>query len=79
MQLSTKVLRTGNITFITIDLSQADFLMGTTAASPIARYGRCFITAWISPASIATLYIAYRRVNRLFAEQLVPYLRDDAS
>jgi trehalose 6-phosphate synthase len=71
-----KVLRTGNITFITIDLSQADFDgyyggFANRTLWPLFHYRldlSSFDRDW---------YITYRRVNRLFAEHLYPYLRDD--
>jgi trehalose 6-phosphate synthase len=72
----SKVLRAGNITFITIDLSQADF----------DGYYRGFANRTLWPLfhyrlDLASFdresYIIYRRVNRLFAEQLASYLRED--
>ena len=71
-----KVLRTGNIIFITIDLSQVDFDgyyggFANRTLWPLFHYRldlSSFDRDW---------YITYRRVNRLFAEQLYPYLRDD--
>ena len=71
-----KVVRTGNITYITIDLLQADF----------DRYYGGFANRTLWPLfhyrlDLASFdrdwYVAYRRVNQLFAEQLYPYLRDD--
>jgi len=71
-----KVVRTGNITYITIDLLQSDF----------DRYYGGFANRTLWPLFHYRLdlssfdrewYVAYRRVNRLFAEQLYPYLRDD--
>jgi trehalose 6-phosphate synthase len=71
-----KVFRTGNITYITIDLSQSDFDsyyggFANRTLWPLFHYRldlSSFDRDW---------YITYRRVNRLFAEQLYPYLRDD--
>lgn len=71
-----KVFRTGNITYITIDLAQADFDryysgFSNRALWPLFHYRldlSSFDRDW---------YIGYRRVNQLFAEQLYPYLRDD--
>jgi trehalose 6-phosphate synthase len=71
-----KVTRAGNITFITINLSQADF---------DGYYGR-FANRTLWPLFHYRLdlanfdresYIAYRRVNRLFAERLLAHLRGD--
>jgi trehalose 6-phosphate synthase len=71
-----KVVRTGNITYITIDLLQADF----------ERYYGGFANRTLWPLFHYRLdlssfdrdwYVGYRRVNQLFAEQLYPYLRDD--
>ncbi|HSA82954.1 MAG TPA: alpha,alpha-trehalose-phosphate synthase (UDP-forming) [Geminicoccaceae bacterium] len=71
-----KVARTGNITYITIDLLQADF----------ERYYGGFANRTLWPLFHYRLdlssfdrdwYVGYRRVNQLFAEQLYPYLRDD--
>jgi trehalose 6-phosphate synthase len=71
-----KVFRTGNITYITIDLLQSDF----------ERYYGGFSNRTLWPLfhyrlDLASFdrdwYVGYRRVNQLFAEQLYPYLRDD--
>jgi trehalose 6-phosphate synthase len=71
-----KVFRTGNITYITLDLLQAEF----------DRYYGGFANRTLWPLFHYRLdlssvdrdwYVSYRRVNRLFAEQLYPYLRDD--
>ncbi|HEX6111942.1 MAG TPA: alpha,alpha-trehalose-phosphate synthase (UDP-forming) [Geminicoccaceae bacterium] len=71
-----KVMRTGNITYITIDLLQSDF----------ERYYGGFSNRTLWPLFHYRLdlssfdrdwYVGYRRVNQLFAEQLYPYLRDD--
>ncbi len=71
-----KVFRTGNITYITIDLPQADF----------ERYYGGFANRTLWPLfhyrlDLASFdrdwYVSYRRINQLFAEQLYPYLRDD--
>ena len=71
-----KVVRTGNITYITIDLLQSDF----------ERYYGGFSNRTLWPLFHYRLdlssfdrdwYVGYRRVNQLFAEQLYPYLRDD--
>ena len=71
-----KVVRTGDITYITIDLLQADF----------ERYYGGFANRTLWPLFHYRLdlssfdrdwYVGYRRVNQLFAEQLYPYLRDD--
>jgi trehalose 6-phosphate synthase len=71
-----KVVRTGNITYITIDLLRADF----------ERYYGGFANRTLWPLFHYRLdlssfdrdwYVGYRRVNQLFAEQLYPYLRDD--
>jgi trehalose 6-phosphate synthase len=71
-----KVVRTGNITYITIDLLQSDFdrFYGGFANRtlwPLFHYRldlSSFDRDW---------YVSYRRVNQLFAELLYPYLRDD--
>ena len=71
-----KVVRTGNITYITIDLLQADFDgyyggFANRTLWPLFHYRldlSSFDRDW---------YVSYRRVNQLFAEQLYPYLRDD--
>ncbi len=71
-----KVFRTGNITYITIDLQQTDFDryyggFSNRALWPLFHYRldlSSFDREW---------YIGYRRVNQLFAEELYPYLRDD--
>jgi trehalose 6-phosphate synthase len=71
-----KVVRTGNITYITIDLLQSDF----------ERYYGGFSNRTLWPLFHYRLdlssfdrdwHVGYRRVNQLFAEQLYPYLRDD--
>ena len=71
-----KVVRTGNITYITLDLLQADF----------DRYYGGFANRTLWPLFHYRLdlssfdrdwYVGYRRVNQLFAEHLYPYLRDD--
>ncbi len=71
-----KVLRTGNITYITIDLLRADF----------ERYYGGFANRTLWPLfhyrlDLASFdrdwYVSYRRINQLFAELLHPYLRDD--
>jgi trehalose 6-phosphate synthase len=71
-----KVFKSGNITYIQIDLAQQEF----------DRYYGGFANRTLWPLFHYRLdlssfdrdwYIAYRRVNELFAEQLVPYLRDD--
>jgi trehalose 6-phosphate synthase len=71
-----KVFRTGNITYIQTDLSQANY----------ERYYGGFANRTLWPLfhyrlDLATFerdwYLAYRRVNQQFAEQLYPYLRDD--
>ena len=65
-----KVLRAGNITFITINLSQSDFdgYYGSFANRtlwPLFHYR-------LDLANFdREFYITYRRVNRLFAERLV--------
>jgi trehalose 6-phosphate synthase len=71
-----KVLRVGNITFITIDLSQVDLDgyyggFANRTLWPLFHY-RLDLSSFDRDS-----YITYRRVNRLFAEQLVSYLRDD--
>ena len=71
-----KVLRAGNITFITINLSQADFDgyyggFANRTLWPLFHY-RLDLANFDRES-----YIAYRRVNRLFAERLVSHLRDD--
>jgi trehalose 6-phosphate synthase len=71
-----RVVRTGNITYITIDLLQADF----------ERYYGGFANRTLWPLFHYRLdlssfdrdwYVGFRRVNQLFAEQLYPYLHDD--
>jgi trehalose 6-phosphate synthase len=71
-----KVVRTGDITYITLDLLQSDF----------ERYYGGFANRTLWPLFHYRLdlssfdrdwYVGYRRVNQLFAEQLYPYLRDD--
>jgi trehalose 6-phosphate synthase len=71
-----KVARGGKITYITLDLDAGEF----------DRYYGGFANRTLWPLLHYRLdlarfdrewYLAYRRVNRLFAEQLVPYLRDD--
>ncbi len=71
-----KVFRTGKITFITVDLSQPDFdgyyrRFANRTLWPLFHY-RLDLASFDRES-----YIAYRRVNRLFAEQLSFYLRDD--
>ena len=71
-----KVLRAGNITFITINLIQADFDgyyggFANRTLWPLFHY-RLDLANFDRES-----YIAYRRVNRLFAERLVSHLRDD--
>lgn len=71
-----KVFRTGKITYITIDLGHRDFEayyggFANRTLWPLFHYRldlSSFDREW---------YVAYRRVNQLFAEQLYPYLRDD--
>jgi trehalose 6-phosphate synthase len=71
-----KVFRTGNITYITIDLTPQAFDsyyggFANRTLWPLFHYRldlSSFDRDW---------YIAYRQVNQLFAEQLYPYLRDD--
>jgi trehalose 6-phosphate synthase len=74
--LVPKVVRTGNITYITLDLIQAEF----------DRYYGGFANRTLWPLfhyrlDLASFdrdwYVSYRRVNQLFAEHLYPYLRDD--
>ncbi|MGH6945041.1 MAG: alpha,alpha-trehalose-phosphate synthase (UDP-forming), partial [Geminicoccaceae bacterium] len=72
----SKVVRTGQITYITIDLGQADFDayyggFANRTLWPLFHY-RLDLTTFDRD-----WYMGYRRVNRLFAEQLYPYLRDD--
>jgi len=71
-----KVVRSGDITYITLDLLQSDF----------ERYYGGFANRTLWPLFHYRLdlssfdrdwYVGYRRVNQLFAEQLYPYLRDD--
>jgi trehalose 6-phosphate synthase len=71
-----KVSRSGKITYITLDLNQAEF----------DRYYGGFANRTLWPLLHYRLdlssfdrdwYMAYRRVNQLFAEQLRPHLRDD--
>ena len=71
-----KVFKSGNITYIQIDLNQHDFdrFYGGFANRtlwPLFHY-RLDLTSFDRD-----WYMAYRRVNQLFAEQLYPYLRDD--
>jgi trehalose 6-phosphate synthase len=71
-----KVFRSGKITYITLDLNQAEF----------DRYYGGFANRTLWPLLHYRLdlssfdrdwYLAYRRVNQLFAEQLRPHLHDD--
>jgi trehalose 6-phosphate synthase len=71
-----KVFRTGNITYITIDLAARAFEsyyggFANRTLWPLFHYRldlSSFDRDW---------YVGYRQVNQLFAEQLYPYLRDD--
>jgi len=71
-----KVSRGGKITYITLDLDPTEFDkyyggFANRTLWPLLHYRldlARFEREW---------YLAYRRVNKLFAEQLVPYLRDD--
>jgi trehalose 6-phosphate synthase len=71
-----KVFKSGAITYITIDLNRAEFDhyyggFANRTLWPLCHYRldlASFDREW---------YLAYRRVNQLFAEQLYPYLRDD--
>ena len=71
-----KVFRSGNITYITLDLDEQDFEdyyggFANRTLWPLFHYRldlSTFDSDW---------YKTYRKVNRLFAEQLFPYLRDD--
>ncbi len=71
-----KLFRSGKITYITIDLGREDFEayyggFANRTLWPLFHYRldlASFEREW---------YLGYRRVNRLFAEQLFPYLRDD--
>jgi trehalose 6-phosphate synthase len=71
-----KISRSGKITYITLDLNQVEF----------DRYYGGFANRTLWPLLHYRLdlssfdrdwYMAYRRVNQLFAEQLRPHLRDD--
>ncbi|MEL6964033.1 MAG: trehalose-6-phosphate synthase, partial [Pseudomonadota bacterium] len=70
------VFRSGNITYITLDLSEQDFELyyggfANRTLWPLFHYRldlATFDSDW---------YNTYRKVNRLFAEQLFPYVRDD--
>ncbi|HEX6141162.1 MAG TPA: alpha,alpha-trehalose-phosphate synthase (UDP-forming) [Geminicoccaceae bacterium] len=71
-----KVFKSGNITYVQIDLEQGEF----------DRYYGGFANRTLWPLFHYRLdlssferdwYMTYRRVNQLFAEQLYPYLRDD--
>ncbi|MEM7021413.1 MAG: alpha,alpha-trehalose-phosphate synthase (UDP-forming) [Pseudomonadota bacterium] len=71
-----KTFRTGNLTYITIDLTPQAF----------DRYYGGFSNRTLWPLFHYRLdlssfdrdwYLTYRQVNQLFAEQLYPYLRDD--
>ena len=70
------VFRSGNISYITLDLSQQDFDQyyggfANRTLWPLFHYRldlSTFDRDW---------YATYRKVNRLFAEQLFPYVRDD--
>lgn len=71
-----KVFRSGNITYITLDLSERDFDdyyggFANRTLWPLFHYRldlSTFDSDW---------YASYRNVNKLFAEQLFPYVRDD--
>jgi trehalose 6-phosphate synthase len=71
-----KIFRSGNITYITQDLKSQDFDdyyggFANRTLWPLFHYRldlATFDRDW---------YMAYRGVNRLFAEQLFPYVRDD--
>ncbi len=71
-----KVFRSGNITYITLDLDERDFEdyyggFANRTLWPLFHYRldlSTFDSDW---------YATYRKVNRLFAEQLFPYVRDD--
>ena len=71
-----KVFRSGNITYITLDLDEQDFDLyyggfANRTLWPLFHYRldlATFDSDW---------YSTYRKVNRLFAEQLFPYVRDD--
>jgi trehalose 6-phosphate synthase len=71
-----KVFKSGAITYVTIDLNRAEFDhyyggFANRTLWPLCHYRldlASFDREW---------YLAYRRVNQLFAEQLYPYLRDD--
>lgn len=71
-----KVFRSGNITYITLDLDEQDFDLyyggfANRTLWPLFHYRldlSTFDRDW---------YQTYRKVNRLFAEQLFPYVRDD--
>ncbi|NJO37626.1 MAG: alpha,alpha-trehalose-phosphate synthase (UDP-forming) [Rhizobiales bacterium] len=71
-----KVFRSGNVTYITLDLAERDFDdyyggFANRTLWPLFHYRldlSSFDRDW---------YNGYRRVNRLFAEQLFPYVRDD--
>ena len=73
---SPRSSRTGNITYITIDLAQRAFEsyyggFANRTLWPLFHYRldlSSFDRDW---------YVGYRQVNQLFAEQLYPYLRDD--
>lgn len=71
-----KVFRSGNITYITVDLKTHDFEdyyggFANRTLWPLFHY-RLDLTTFDRD-----WYDAYRRVNKLFAEQLFPYVRDD--
>ena len=71
-----KVFRSGNITYITLDLANQDFEeyyggFANRTLWPLFHYRldlSTFDRDW---------YDTYRKVNKLFAEQLFPYIRDD--
>jgi trehalose 6-phosphate synthase len=71
-----KVFKSGAITYVTIDLNRTEFDhyyggFANRTLWPLCHYRldlASFDREW---------YLAYRRVNQLFAEQLFPYLRDD--
>jgi len=71
-----KVFKSGNITYITLDLEQSEFDkyyggFANRTLWPLLHY-RLDLTSFERD-----WYLAYRRVNQLFAEQLYPYLEDD--
>ncbi len=71
-----KVFRTGKLTYITVDLSTQEFEgyyagFANRTLWPLYHY-RLDLTSFDHD-----WYGTYRRVNRLFAEHLYPYLRED--